>query len=129
MAQGLSPVAPLKLDVVDGIALNKSYFQLVRQNLKMLLLTSPGERIMEADFGVGMRRVLFEADHPTTYATVSARIYKQCAQFLPYLEIKELEFFSQGTGYPDMPDNTVRVKIVFNIKPLNRQGELEVEVS
>ena len=129
MAQGLSPVAPLRLDAVDGIALNKSYFQLVRQNLKMLLLTSPGERIMEADFGVGMRRVLFETDHPSTYAAVSARIYKQCGVYFPYLEIKELEFFSQGTGHPDMPDNTVRVKIVFLIKPLNRQGELEVEVS
>jgi phage baseplate assembly protein W len=129
MAQGLSPVAPLQPDPVDGLALNKEYFQLVQQNLKMLLLTSPGERIMEADFGVGMRRVLFEQDHPTTYASVSAKIYKQCAQYLPYLEIVDVEFFSQGMGFPDMPDNMVRVKVIFYIKPLNRQGELEVEVS
>lgn len=129
MAQGLSPVAPLMSDDVDGLALNKNYFQLVQQNLKMLLLTSPGERIMEADFGIGMRRVLFEQDHPQTYASISARIYKQCAQYLPYLEVENVEFFSQGMGYPDMPDNMVRVKILFTIKPLNRRGELEVEVS
>lgn len=32
----------------------------IRQNLKMLLLTNPGEKIMDPQYGVGLRKFLFE---------------------------------------------------------------------
>ena len=129
MAQGLSPVAPLALDDRDGIKLNKDYMSLVLQNLKSVLLTSPGERIMDPYFGVGCRRFLFEQDHPSTYADLSARIYSQVTKYLPYIEIQDLVFQSQATGYHDIADNLVRIKLVFKVKPLNRQGVLELDVS
>jgi phage baseplate assembly protein W len=31
----------------------------IKQNLKMLVLTSPGERVMDPNFGVGIKRFLF----------------------------------------------------------------------
>ena len=34
---GYSPVLPLSLDPSDGILLNKTYAQVAKQNLKMLL--------------------------------------------------------------------------------------------
>jgi hypothetical protein len=129
MAEGLSPVAPLTIDSKDGIKLNKNYHDLVVQNLKMLLLTSPGERIMIPDFGCGVRRFLFEVDHPSTYGTLSGIIYKQAGRWLPYLEILDIKFASQGLGHDTVPDNTIQIKIIFNIKPLNRRSELEVSVS
>mgnify|MGYP000439218146 FL=1 len=57
---GLSPKLPLTKDPQDGYALNKEYVELVQQNLKMILLTAPGERIMEPEFGVGLRNYLFQ---------------------------------------------------------------------
>mgnify|MGYP006108703563 CR=1 FL=1 len=129
MAEGLSPVAPLTIDSKDGIKLNKNYHDLVVQNLKMLLLTSPGERIMIPDFGCGVRRFLFEMDHPSTYGTLSGIIYKQASRWLPYLEILDIKFASQGAGDHTVPANTIQIKIIFNIKPLNRRSELEVSVS
>ena len=33
--------------------------QVVRQNIKMVLLTNPGERIFDDNFGVGLRKYLF----------------------------------------------------------------------
>ena len=60
---GLSPKIPLQRSEVDGFyALNKTHVELVKQNFKNLLLTSPGERIMEPNFGVGLRTFLFEQD-------------------------------------------------------------------
>ena len=43
---GLSPKLPLTLDPADGYALNKDLKELSRQNMKMLILTNPGERII-----------------------------------------------------------------------------------
>ena len=55
MARGLSPKLPVSTDPIDGYALNKTYAEVVTQNLKNLILTAPGERMMDVDFGVGIR--------------------------------------------------------------------------
>jgi phage baseplate assembly protein W len=46
---------PLARDASDGYGMIKSFKTMIRQNFKMLLLTSPGERIMEPNFGVGLK--------------------------------------------------------------------------
>ena len=56
---GLSPKLPIQKDPVDGFALTKTFKEMVKQNFKNLMLTSPGERIMDPEFGVGLRRFLF----------------------------------------------------------------------
>ena len=52
---GLAPKLPLYRDDLDGYALIKDYGELVAQNFKMLMFTSPGERIMDARFGFGIK--------------------------------------------------------------------------
>ena len=53
----------------------------------MLLLTSPGERVMDPVFGVGIRRYLFEQATTETYEIVSEAISRQVALYLPHVEI------------------------------------------
>ena len=60
---GITPHLPLVVDGINGIKLIQDYKDLVKQNLKNLLLTIPGERIMDVDFGVGLRKYLFEMDN------------------------------------------------------------------
>ena len=76
-----------------------------------------------------MRKFIFEQDHPSTYAEISARIYKQVERYLPYLDIENIDFDSQGMGSPQISANTVMIKLVFNIKPLNRRASLEVPIT
>ena len=58
MARGITPKLPIALDEVDGIKLIKNFPDLVEQNLKNLILTMPGERIMDPLFGVGLPSTL-----------------------------------------------------------------------
>ena len=58
--RGLSPKLPLRRDFEDGYSMNKNYREMVKQNVKMLLLTAPGERIMDPEFGIGLQTFLFE---------------------------------------------------------------------
>ena len=51
---------PITKDSSDGFTMLKSFRKTIKQNFKMLILTSPGERVMEPEFGVGIRRFLFE---------------------------------------------------------------------
>ena len=58
---GIGPELPLQRSTRFGnYGLFTSYQDQIQQNFKTLLLTSPGERIMNTDFGCGLRRYLFE---------------------------------------------------------------------
>ena len=58
---GISVKLPLTYNSFDGpYTLNKKTKEAVRQNFKNLVLTAPGERVMDPQFGGGMRNFLFE---------------------------------------------------------------------
>ena len=84
---GLSPKLPLHRNFEDGYALNKTFKDLTRQNLKMLILTSPGERLMFPLFGVGLRRYLFRNADATTFSEIRNKINSQVRRYMPYVSI------------------------------------------
>jgi phage baseplate assembly protein W len=93
---GISPKLPLYTDPVDGIALNKTLKQMTRQNLKMIILTSPGERIMHPKFGVGLRRYLFMNNTQSTLSDISRKIEQQVRTYLPSVSIRSIKFLSEN---------------------------------
>ena len=93
---GISPKLPLYTDPVDGIALNKTLKQMTRQNLKMIILTSPGERIMHPKFGVGLRRYLFMNNTQSTLSDMSRKIEQQVRTYLPSVRIRSIKFLSEN---------------------------------
>ncbi len=61
MAFGLDARLPLYNDSVYGFyALNQTIKDNTKQKIKMLMLTSPGERVMLPNYGIGLRNYLFE---------------------------------------------------------------------
>ena len=94
MAEGLSVALPLAVNKTDGAyALNKDITSLAAQNLKMVILTNPGERIMQPAFGAGIRQLLFEPATQATVDIVRARIQQQVSQYLPYINLIQLQVF------------------------------------
>lgn len=60
MAKKYAPKLPLQLDS-DGNFINiQDISENIKQNLRMIILTNPGEKIMDPDFGVGVKKYLFE---------------------------------------------------------------------
>lgn len=128
MPSGISVRLPFARDPQDGFGMNKTYRQVAVQNLKMLILTSPGERIMDPLFGVGLRDYLFDQDVPTTHGSIAARIRSQVAKYLPYIHINNVTFDSQGTGNPDSPNNQLSITVDFVITPLEVSEQLSLSV-
>lgn len=132
MAYGLSPKLPLLKDPEDGYALNKTYLEMVKQNFKMLVLTSPGERIMYPTFGVGLRNFLFESADQRTYDLIKERILQQTQKYMPFVEIKDIIISDVASGQGPTSfqlTNSINVKIDFFIKPLELAGSLEIKQS
>ena len=88
MTSGYDANLPLTIDSVDMFyTLNKTLKENIKQSVKMLFLTSPGERIMVPEYGVGFRNFLFEQ---TPEEAIIERINAQVGTFLPNLTILSL---------------------------------------
>tara|TARA_B100000131_G_C18009381_1_gene569827 strand:+ start:430 stop:807 length:378 start_codon:yes stop_codon:yes gene_type:complete len=117
--KGISVKLPLSTDKIDGpYVLNKTLDSTIRQNLKMLVLTEPGERVMNGNFGVGLKRLLFEPVHPTTYERIKERIMSQTSLYLPFINIKDVVFSSNGPQ--------VKVSIIYSLGDFEREDVLTI---
>ena len=65
---------PLALDDTDGFGMIKTLRAMIKQNLKMLILTNPGERVMEPEFGVGIKQFLFQNFSSDVYSQIDFKI-------------------------------------------------------
>jgi len=115
----IGPRLPLMKDETFGhYSLITKFKEEVRQNLKNLLLTSPGERMMIPDFGVGLRRFLFEPRHQNIPA-IRQKIDSQVRKYMPFIRNLKVQF-DAGTG-PDFLDssNILSITIVYDVPGLN----------
>ena len=128
MAYGLSPKLPLLKDPADGYALNKTYREMVAQNLKMVVLTAPGERIMEPTFGVGLRNYLFKNNTKQTYHEIESKIREQVSAYLPFITIIEIkiEDYLKEAG---VTSNGIKISFQYNIDPISVIDSLEIKAS
>lgn len=122
---GISVKIPLRISSKDGAyKLNKSYVESTKQNLKNLVLTAPGEKLTDPEFGVGVRNFLFEnnatADGSDVLGEIAARISAQVARYMNYIVIKDIIDLTS--------DNvTLAFRINYKLKNFNVEDFLEVE--
>ncbi len=121
---GYGVMLPLKRNSKDGFLLIKDQVTLTKQNLKMLLLTSPGERIMDPFFGVGIRQLLFEPDSPHLSDEIRIRIMEQVKQYMNYIEIEDL-FIKRGSESSN--SNLISINIKYFITNFSISDNLELE--
>jgi len=105
---------PLKRsDGVEGwFESSSTTIESVRNNIKMLLATEKGERLMQPRLGLGLRRYLFEQLTADKIASIKGEIIESFSFWLPFVEIKKLEV-SSGKG--DIENRKLVVAIIFNI--------------
>lgn len=120
MFKGYSVVLPLTYNKEDGpYALNKSMLDVIKQNLRMLILTDKGERIMLPDFGVGLRKFLFENFGQTTQVQIQSEIIEQVRKYMPFVKIESVNIIE------DQDDlNKILIQIDFYVSVLNIKDSL-----
>ena len=62
----------------------------IRQAVRLILETNPGERVMRPDFGAGLRALVFEPLNITTMALVRHRVEQALVVWEPRIEVMEV---------------------------------------
>ncbi len=114
---------PITKNDIYGYTMIDNIPELIRQNLKMLILTNPGERVMMPDFGVGIMSYLFENFSDTVYIDIENAIKKQVSKYLPVVAIESVIF---DNSEPD--NNKLGIQIKYRIPALNIKDLLEFTI-
>jgi len=124
--QGISPKLPLTYDYVDGpYRLNKTIGETLKQNFKTLVMTSPGERIMEPEFGVGLKRFLFEHIDGDVMGAIVSRLKEQVSIYMPSINLVGIDFVTSDEN-PTLSSNEISVSITYDILPSNTRDQLQI---
>jgi phage baseplate assembly protein W len=81
---------PIQLDAQGDMALTE-YEQDIRQAVRIILGTTPGERVMRPDFGAGLRALVFEPLNTTTIALVRQRVEQALINWEPRIDSIEVQ--------------------------------------
>jgi len=114
---------PITKDSADGFTMLKSFRKTIKQNFKMLILTSPGERVMEPEFGVGIRRFLFENYDDSLPYKMESRIREQVKMFMPVISISQVNFDFEQSG-----QNVLGLTIVYSIPTVGPAEMLHITI-
>jgi phage baseplate assembly protein W len=91
----------------------------VRESIRILLLTEPGERLLRENFGCGLRSFLFEPNTITTRTLIRERIKQAITRWEPRVTIEEV------TVEPDAEDQRlVGVQIHFRLVATQALGRM-----
>jgi phage baseplate assembly protein W len=104
---------PIKLSHKQGelFVMNTTLADMIADNLRNLLLTNRGERVMNPQFGANLKAILAEFGQPGFENEVMARINTAVKKFLPYVALSTLSVDS----IPSPPSSGLTI-IRFSIK-------------
>ena len=105
---GIAPKLPISLHVGEGLQNTLTIAENTQQNLKNILLTSPGERVMDPEFGVGLRNYLFENQSNALLGRLESAITDQVATYMPFVSIKHLTL-------DDSKSNLLQISLRYSI--------------
>ena len=103
-------------DDLDGFfASTSTTIEAVKNNIRNLLQTNEGERFLQPNLGVNLRRLLFEHITNENLIGVQDAIMDKFEFWLPFVEVRDIQVLSNDDD-SSIDMNEIRVKILFNIK-------------
>ena len=115
---------PLTRDSFDGFTNLKSIQHVVKQNLKMLLLTIPGEKVMTAandsSYGVGLSTYLFSSNINFMKSEIEQKIKDQVSIYMPIVIIRSIRFT------PLQDQNSISLTLSYDIPDIGTKDLIEL---
>lgn len=125
--KGLNLKFPLRKGSAGAFETNKTSLDTVRDNLKVLILTNHGERLVHFDFGANLRPLLFENMSQDFVVRIQDAIVLAVERWLPFVIIKNIEV---RTGQEDLSlgPNETTIKISFGLNGSNLEDVLDIRL-
>lgn len=105
---------PVALDAKAGDVAAAAYEEDIRQAIRIILETTPGERVVRPDFGAGLQAMVFEPLNTTTMALVKQRVEKALVLWEPRIDVHEVTVTASGSA-----NNRLEIDIAYQVRATN----------
>ncbi len=119
-----------KSDGVEGwFASTTTTIEAVKNNIKNLLSTHKGERYMQPNIGLNLRKFLFEQFTDELRLQIENDILDTLNFWLPFIQVKDLKVEMSDATAGSVNNNKLIISVVFNItKDPNTLESVQVEI-
>lgn len=117
---------PLRRSPRGAFATNDSTLEAVADDLKCLILTNHGERVIHYDFGANLRALIFEQGIDVKQQIADA-ITSAVEKWMPFVAIRDMQIILSDEDL-SVPNNQVKVKISFFVGKTGLQGDVVIDV-
>lgn len=104
---------PIKHDVYGNISLS-SYEKSVEESIKIILNTTPGERVMNLDFGCRINELVFSPNSPKTVSLVIHCVEEAIVKWEPRVILKGV-----SAELDSHNENLIHIKINYELRSVN----------
>jgi len=119
---GQGPSFPPRVDA-DGRLAWSAGDENVRESLRVILLTEPGERLMREDFGCGLRQFLFEPNTVTTRTLIRDQIAQAIGRWEPRVQLDDVSVDADPTDA-----RIINVSILYRLVATQATGRLRMSL-
>ena len=96
----------------------------IKSNIRLFLLTQRGERLMQPNLGLNLRRFLFEQITENTVVEIENDIVEGFNFWMPFVEIRDIQI-----DLSRQDANRIGIKLVFKIKNgSDRLSSVQVDI-
>jgi uncharacterized protein len=110
---------PVQLDPRTGLVASVAHEDDIRQSMRIILETSPGERVMRPNFGCGIHAMVFEALDSTLIQRIRSTVEEALRRCEARIDVLSVEVDESATS-----EGKLLVEIEYRVRKTNQVGNL-----
>lgn len=110
---------PVALDPRTGAVASVAYEEDIRQSIRIILETAPGERVMRPTFGCGIHELVFASVDSTTIKLIRSAVEDALRRFEARIDVLRVDVLEEATSRGEL-----LVEIEYRVRKTNQTGNL-----
>ena len=125
---GINFKTPFKKSTHGGFVMNDITVDAVADDIKNLLKTNFGERLIHYDMGANLRGLIFENKGEDLKQKISDSIVSAVEKWLPFVTLSKIEVFDSVSNQ-SLGDNEVLVQLSFFVVSSGLESSTTIRIS
>ena len=118
---------PVQLDPRTGLVASVAYEEDIKQSIRIILDTAPGERVMRPNFGCGIHELVFTDVDSTAIQRIKSVVdeaLRRCEARIEVLSINVNEDATSDASVGPPTEGRLLVEIDYRVRKTNQTGNL-----
>jgi uncharacterized protein len=110
---------PVAVDSASGRIAMSEYEQDIKESIRIIVATAPGERLMRSDFGCGIHDLVFSTISRATVGVFESRIREAITKWEPRVEIVRLDVSTR-----EADNGKLEIQLACRVRETNNEFNL-----